>query len=169
LLIKNIILFYFYTHLKIREIYKYDFSDYWISIFNVLCVLCPRPKPSDQENPSSAIPPSKTIIKEIKRQASSKSLKNENNDNSKSDSKVQQNRIQTFEEKFLSASKVPPIFLSEFGKPKYGLSKSSWKLLLITRLNVEDITINMLGFKLDIYPKKPLEDIPIAAIPKKLK
>ena len=69
----------------------------------------------------------------------------------------------------MSASKVPPIFLSEFGKPKYGLSKSSWKLLLITRLIVEDITINMLGFKLDIYPKKPLEEIPIAAIPKTLK
>ena len=114
--------------LQIRDIYHVDLYDYWISIFNVLCKLCPRPKPSIVDSP--------TEIGGI-------SINSKGTANASS-------KVKPLDQS-LAVSGIPVTFISDFGQPKYGLSFPSWRLLILSRLATEDILVNLLNIKVNLY------------------
>lgn len=125
---------------KIRDLYKSNLHDYWLSIFNVFCKLCPRPTPLE--------PPKTQQSTNDRISASTKSGKVMSlwKDVAKPSER-------SFEERNFLSSSLPRTLIKDFGKSKYGLSKSSWILLVLSRLCVDEIVLTLLGMKVDPYQK----------------
>jgi hypothetical protein len=57
----------------------------------------------------------------------------------------------SFEERNFLSSSLPRTLIKDFGKSRYGLSKSSWTLLVLSRLCVDEIVLTLLGMRVDPY------------------
>lgn len=107
----------------------------------MLCKLCPRPNPEEV----AVLPEAKINDSRISTSTKSGKAKATDLGNGKPP-------IKTFDEQNFSVSALPPTNLKDFGKPKYGLSKASWKLMVLSRLAVEDLTINILNLEVNLFP-----------------
>ena len=131
---------------KIRELFCYELSDYWISIFNVICKLCPRPDIIVQSyganQPKVLRSPSKLVSKSTKlsKKESLESSKVERFRRAKSKMDEDDDELEYGHKFYVSG--IPLTSLSDFGKPRYGMTKAVWELLVKSRLAVEVPTLS---------------------------
>ena len=131
---------------KIRELFCFELSDYWISIFNVICKLCPRPdvivqsyganQPKVLRSPSKLNRQSSKVTREksskdfkLEKKKQRMAKKNKTDDDENSDD-------QDYGHKFY-VSGIPLTSITDFGEPRYGMTVATWQLLVKSRLTIE--------------------------------
>ena len=69
---------------------------------------------------------------------------------------IGKNTTRSFQERNFLSSSLPRAWIKDFGKCKYGLRKSSWALLVLSRICVDEIVNALLGMKVDPY-QQPIQ------------
>ena len=124
---------------KIRELFRYELADYWLSIFNVVNKLCPRPDVIVQsygaDHPKVLRSPSR--LNKSTKSTKKKSLSGKNPPRKPSGGPIDEKGEEPAYGHCVYVSGIPPTSITDFGEAKYGMTKATWQLLIKSRLAVE--------------------------------